>query len=154
MTLHLIKLCVGVSDVKELFEEYRRKSSRTKAGLKKQQPLEGRHATRHHPRQAEEILQGGSLYWVVSGFIRARHSILRLDQKKDAKGERRCVIVYDALPILVAPYPRRAFQGWRYLEAKDAPPDLPNQAKAWKELEGQSSMPAGMAKELRALGLI
>lgn len=150
MTVHLIKLCVGVSDVGHLVEEHERLA---KKALKRNKPVEDSHWTRMFPKRADEVLDGGSLYWVIKGTIRVRHRILRLDEVADAEGQQYCAIVYDPKVILVEPRPRRAFQGWRYLEADDAPPDLPNQRRALRSALAESDMPPKMLAELRELGL-
>jgi hypothetical protein len=150
MTVHLIKLCVGVSDVAHLVEEYERLA---KKALKRNKPVEDSHWTRMFPKRADEVTGGGSLYWVVKGVIRVRHRILRLDEVADADGQQYCAIVYDPKVILVEPRPRRAFQGWRYLEADDAPRDLPNQRQAMSNALAETDMPQKMLAELRELGL-
>ena len=99
------------------------------------------------------VLDGGSLFWVIRGIIRVRHRILRLDDVTDADGHEYCAIIYDPKVILVEPRPRRAFQGWRYLEADDSPPDLPNQRQALANVAAEGDMPAVMLAELRTLGL-
>ncbi len=150
MTVHLIKLCVGVSEVAHLVEEYERLA---KKALKRNKPVEDSHWTRMFPKRADEVTGGGSLYWVIKGMIRVRHRILRLDEVADADGQKYCAIVYDPKVILVEPRPRRAFQGWRYLEADDAPPDLPNQRQAMSNALAETDMPQRMLAELRELGL-
>lgn len=150
MAVHLIKLCVGVSDVAHLVEEHERLA---KKALKRNKPVEDSHWTRMFPKRADEVTGGGSLYWVIKGVIRVRHRILRLDEVADADGQQYCAIVYDPKVILVEPRPRRAFQGWRYLEADDAPPDLPNQRQAMSNALAEGDMPPKMLAELRELGL-
>ena len=76
------------------------------------------------PRRAAELLQGGSLYWVIRGVIRVRQRIAALEEVTGEDAIRRCAIVFDPALAPVAPRPRAAFQGWRYLAAKDAPPDI------------------------------
>jgi hypothetical protein len=150
MTVHLIKLCVGVSEVAHLVEEHERLA---KKALKRNKPVEDSHWTRMFPKRADEVTGGGSLFWVIKGVIRVRHRILRLDEVADADGQKYCAIVYDPKVILVEPRPRRAFQGWRYLEADDAPPDLPNQRQAMSNALAETDMPPKMLAELRELGL-
>ena len=147
MTVNLIKLCVGVSDVTQLVQEHERL---IKQALKRKtkKPVEDHHWTRMRPKRDEEVLDGGSLFWVIRGTIRVRHRILRLDDVTDADGQAYCAIIYDPKVILVEPRPRRAFQGWRYLDAKDAPPDLDRAAP------GVRNMPEAMRRELRELGLL
>ena len=152
MTVNLIKLCVGVSDVTQLIQEHERL---VKQALKRKtkKPVEDHHWTRMRPKRDEEVLDGGSLFWVIRGTIRVRHRILRLDDVTDADGQEYCAIIYDPKVILVEPRPRRAFQGWRYLEADDSPPDLPNQRQALANVAAEGDMPAVMLAELRTLGL-
>ena len=131
MPLHLIKLCVGVSELNE-FEEWRQEER--KAGRRMQ------HVTRMFPKRADEILGGGSIYWVIRGLVSVRQRILKLDTAVGRDGIRRCRITFDPDYVLVRPTPHRAFQGWRYLDPADAPPDLGKRS-------GLSRMPA----RLRAL---
>jgi hypothetical protein len=145
MTVHLLKLCVGVSDVLQLVQEHERLAK--KAGRRKKS-VEDQHWTRMRPKRVDEVLDGGSLFWVIRGIIRVRHRILRLDEVTDADGQEYCAIVYDPKVILVEPRPRRAFQGWRYLMVKDAPRDLDRVAP------GAKNMPEALRRELRELGLL
>ncbi|MET1028300.1 MAG: DUF1489 domain-containing protein [Dongiaceae bacterium] len=151
MTVHLVKLCVGIGTVQELID-YREDLAKRLRGKKK--PVEDQHWTRHRPKRAEDVLDGGSLYWVIRGTICARHRILRLDDVEDEKGSSYCSIVYDPTVIVTEPRPRRAFQGWRYLESADAPPDLPDQAAALRQASVEAELPTEMLIELRSLGLI
>ncbi len=119
--LHLAKLCVGVERPEELEAwQARRSAERAAAGLDDRP----RHVTRMRPRRAEELLDGGSLYWVMKGVIRARQRIVALEETDTGDGVRRCAIVLGPEVIRTAPAPRRPFQGWRYLDPQDAPPDL------------------------------
>ncbi len=139
MTLHLIKLCVGVGEIEELRHWV---AEALKAGAVDD------HVTRMFPKKREEILAGGSLYWVMRGMIMCRQPIADLQEVTDAEGIHRCRIVFEPLVFAVRPIPRRAFQGWRYLLPGDAPPDLKSgQASA-------ASMPEAMRRELAALALI
>ncbi len=142
----MIKLCVGVKTVEELakWQKERRAQQRT-AGVKR--PLT-RHLTRMSPKRAEEILDGGSLYWVMAGVVRCRQRIVKIGPTENQRGEKRCEIRLDPKIVKVVPRAFRAFQGWRYYDPKDAPADL-------SSLGGDvAEMPAKMAEELRALGLI
>ena len=138
MTLHLIKLCVGVNDIEELVRWVRD----AKAGRD-----ELCHVTRMFPRRKDEILPNGSLYWVIRGMILCRQPIVDLVPVRGKDGIERCRIEFKPKIVAVRPAPRRAFQGWRYLDAEDAPPDLAKGALAGK-------IPAKMRKELAALGLL
>ena len=139
MTLHLIKLCVGVSEIDELTHWV----SECRKG---RDTLD--HTTRMFPRRRDEILQGGSLYWVIRGIILCRQPIADLEEVRGEDGIGRCRIVFKPKIIAVRPTPRRAFQGWRYLPNDDVPPDL---TAGMRSVEG---MPEAMRRELAALGLL
>jgi hypothetical protein len=139
MPLHLIKLAVGVDDVphlRKLQKERRRERGRSVF------------YTRHLPRRGAEILDGGSIYWVVKGFIRVRQRILEFIPVVEDDGERYTMVRYDPKLVETVWQPKRPFQGWRYLVPQDAPPDRP--ARAGKE----DRLPEAMAEELRSLGLL
>ena len=159
MVVHLVKLCVGVESIDELVQ-YRERmieaKSRAKSRSRKANkgPIEDSHWTRSRPKRAEEVLDGGSLYWVIRGRICARHRILRLDDVTDDKGKAYCAIVYDPKVIVTESRPRRAFQGWRYLEAEDAPPDIADQRTALRDAKAEAGLPEKMVAELKALGLL
>jgi hypothetical protein len=141
--LHLIKLCVGVDSLQELADWQAKRLKEKKA---KGQKLELIHVTRQTPKRGAEILNGGSLYWVIKGHIMARQRLLELrDVKKN--GVPHCGLVYDKSLVPVRPRPRRAFQGWRYFEAKDAPPDM-------GEIKGAKGLPENLKRELASLGLL
>ena len=152
MTVHIVKLCVGVDSIEHLarFQESRRAQFEA-LGL----PVEHVHRTRNRPRRDGEVLDGGSLYWIIKGFIRARQAIIRLDHLHDDEGGKRCGFVLGPDLVRTELYARRPHQGWRYLEAKDAAPDLPEhlQANGWDPDE-HDGPPPEMAAELRALGLL
>ena len=86
--------------------------------------MELKHTTRMLPKRREEVLDGGSLYWVIKGFIAVRQRLLDIRPFVDKEGVSRCHLVYDKDLVVVSPQPRRPFQGWRYFEAKDAPRDM------------------------------
>jgi hypothetical protein len=146
MPLHLIKLSVGTDSVKDLEDWIRQKlKQQKKAGKKKPERV---HTTRMVPKRAEEILDGGSIYWVIRGQIMCRERVLDIRPFVDREGIGRCHLVLDPKCVLVEPRPFRAFQGWRYLEPKDAPRDLDRAAP------GARDMPEAMRRELRELGLL
>jgi hypothetical protein len=92
------------------------------------------------------LLEGGSLYWVIKGQIAARQKLLELRPvKKD--GIPHCGLVYHKDLVPVRPRPRSAFQGWRYLDAGEAPPDL-------AIAKGDTKLPEALRRELAALGLL
>ncbi|MBT6119507.1 MAG: DUF1489 domain-containing protein [Rhodospirillaceae bacterium] len=144
MTVHLIKLSVG-SENFESMKTYqaRRIEAAREAGL----PPWSSHHTRAMPRRRDEVLDGGSIYWVVKGVLLCRNPIRDLVRKVDADERPFCAIQYGPELIRVVPRAHRPFQGWRYLDPEDAPPDL-------GEAERQGEPPPEMAAELRALGLI
>jgi hypothetical protein len=155
MTVHLVKLCVGIESIDELaawFDSDDCKKARKRKGLKS--PNEHAHWTRMKPKRLEEVLDGGSLYWVIRGRICVRHPILRLDDVQDEKGNAYCAIVYEPKMILVETRPRRPFQGWRYLEAEDSPADLADQRAALRAARAEADLPPKMVAELKALGLL
>ena len=117
----MIKLCVGCESIEDL----RAWQKERLAGLKKRgRKAELTHTTRMVPKRRAEILDGGSLYWVIKGFVAVRQRLVDIRPFVDKEGVPRCHLVYDKAIVPVSPRPRRAFQGWRYLEAKDAPPDI------------------------------
>jgi len=145
MTVHLLKLCVGVDDLDDLraWHEKRRKAAE-KAGV----PFTLRHVTRSTPRRADEVLDGGSLYWVIKGLIQARQPIVDLEATVREDGEPACAIVMAPELIETERRPHRAFQGWRYLEADSAPADLKASRRSG------DALPVEMERELRELGLL
>lgn len=112
--LHLQKLCVGADGPEDLKAWQDTRPDRF-GGIV--------HVTRMQPKRGAELLAGGSLYWVMKGAIACRQRIIGLEEVRGEDGIRRCAIVMDRELMRTAPSPRRAFQGWRYLPAADAPPD-------------------------------
>jgi len=115
--LNLIKLCVGAEAVEDLLHWQSQARAKGPDGLP-------RHVTRMWPKREAELLDGGSLYWVFKGLALCRQPIARLDEYYREDGIRRCAIVLTPEVTRVAPSPKRAFQGWRYLAQDAAPPDL------------------------------
>ena len=142
MPLNLIKLCVGVDTVKELEDWIK---TRMKARKTRKEHI---HTTRMMPKRTDELLDGGSLYWVIRGSVMCRQQLIGVRPFVDKDGIGRCRLVLKPKVVLVAPRPYRAFQGWRYLAAKDAPPDLDRAAP------GAAAMPETLRRELRDLGLL
>jgi len=145
MPLHLIKLCVGADSVRDLKDWI---SDRLKEKRSRGEKPEHIHRTRMVPKRAAELIDGGSLYWVIRGEVMCRQRIRDVRPFVDKDGVGRCGLVLDPKVVLVEPRPYRAFQGWRYLPAKDAPRDLDKVAK------GAAAMPEAMRRELRELGLM
>lgn len=142
MAVNIVKLCVGVDTLAELAQwQETRVRDMQRRGL----APELMHITRQTPKRAGEVLDGGSLYWVIKGVITARQKLLDLRpvMRDDIP---HCALVYDPVLILVRPTPRRPFQGWRYLETKDSPPDV----TSWS---AQDETSESLRRELAALGL-
>lgn len=139
--IHLIKLSVGTQSVDDLIAW---RESRAAAGFGRNDGSH-LHRTRMMPKRAAEIIGAGSIYWVIAGAVRCRQTIVGLDAAVDHEGKRCCDIVLAPEIIRTLPWPRRPFQGWRYLSPADAPPDL---------AEGEEGPPEGMAEELARYGLL
>lgn len=143
--LHLIKLCVGVTDIADLatWQKKRRAEGKRRYNI---------HVTRAFPKRGEELLAGGSLYWVIQGRIRVRQRLIGIGEhvgnRNDEGGVLHCELQLDPKLIEVAARQCRPFQGWRYLEAKDAPPDLGDRAGRG------DALPPALEEELRELGLL
>lgn len=145
MSLNLIKLCVGAESIEDLetwiafrLDEMRR------AG----EPAEQFHTTRMVPKRCEELLDGGSLYWVIKGNVQCRQRLLDIRPFTDADGIGRCHLVLDPKIVPTDWQPRRAFQGWRYLTPGDAPADLGAGRSGW------AALPSDLRRELADLGLL
>lgn len=142
--IHLIKLSVGVASYEEL-ESYRNERAHW-WGADYGEDVHV-HRTRTMPKRADELLAGGgSIYWVMSGAIRCRQPILRFQQATDSEGKDCCDIIMSRDMFRTMPYPKRPFQGWRYLEPKDAPPDMASGV--------QEDGAEFIAEELAKLGLL
>lgn len=138
--VHLIKLSVGTESVEGLAAWHKTKRAQGSDGLP-------RHITRMWPRREAEILAGGSIYWVIKGEIRCRQRIVRFDEVIGTDGIRRCAIVLEPELIHTARALKRPFQGWRYLNPEDAPPDLPQARR------DDSALPRHLAQALAEIGL-
>ncbi len=133
MTLNMIKLCVGCDTVDELLE-WRRSEGGGQPWIMR---------TRQTPKRAAELSDGGSLYRVFKGFVLCRQRILEV-QTVGAGPASRCEVTLEPDVTLTQPMPRRPFQGWRYLDGKDAPADLRGL--------GDEAIPQPLAQRLRELG--
>ena len=145
MPLHLIKLCVGCESIKDLKGWV---AERMQAAKKKGLPLHHVHVTRMVPKRVDELLSGGSLYWVIRGEIAAREKIIAIEPFRDRDGIGRCRLVMQPKVIPVLARPMRPFQGWRYFTEDAAPPDLKAAGT------GVANMPEPLRRELRELGLL
>jgi len=146
MTLHLIKLCVGAASIEDLADwQTERMAEQKRAG---ERPLPF-HTTFQSPKRQAELLDGGSLYWVIKGIVSVRQKLVAIEDGHKTDGTPCCLLVLDPKLVAVRPVPRRAFQGWRYLPGEDAPDDL----KPGRQ-DGIAAMPSGMRKALADLCLI
>ncbi|EEX09699.1 conserved hypothetical protein [Ruegeria lacuscaerulensis ITI-1157] len=116
--INLVKLSVGSESVDSLIAWQDSYRQRFADGLP-------RHITRMWPKREAEILNGGSIFWVIKGVIQCRQRILRLDEVTGEDGIRRCAIVLDPQVHRTQGAQKRPFQGWRYLKPEDSPADLP-----------------------------
>lgn len=141
MPLHLLKLCVGVDTIADLEANIALRLS--------QRGAEGEHihTTRMVPKRAEEILGGGSLFWVIRGQIAARQPMRDIRPFTDGAGVGRCHLVLHPEVVPVLPRPCRPFQGWRYLGDDVRPQDL-------GAVAGAADMPEHLRYALRELCLI
>ena len=140
----MVKLCVGADSVEDLQSWV---AERLAHAARENQPVEQFHQTRMVPKRIEEILDGGSPYWVIKGKVQVRQPILAFRPVVDGEGIKRCRIVLEPRFVLTDWQPRRAFQGWRYLTPEEAPQDL----GAGGDM---AAMPPELRRELADLGLL
>ena len=138
--LNIIKLCVGAESVEDLADWHRAHAHVWAPGTTE-------HVTRMWPKRDEELLKGGSLYWVIKGVIQARQRLLGLAERRGGDGILRCALVLDAEIIRTENALRRPFQGWRYLDGDEAPRDLP------KGRAMDDALPPELAAALAEIGL-
>ncbi|WP_297323314.1 DUF1489 family protein [uncultured Bartonella sp.] len=143
MTIHLVKMCVGCSSIEELASwiDYRLEELR----VKREKP-EQYHVTRMVPKRIDELLDDGSLYWVMKGNIQCRQKLLDIRPFTDIEGIHRCKLVLEPKIIPTVWQPKRAFQGWRYLKTDEAPADDNSGGENW--------LPAALKQDLADLGLL
>ncbi|MEE4187738.1 MAG: DUF1489 domain-containing protein [Roseobacter sp.] len=139
--VNLIKLSVGTESIDDLATWQATKRAQTPEGLP-------RHVTRMWPKREDEIINGGSIYWVIKGVIQCRQTVLRLDEYIGQDGIRRCAIVLDPKLIRTQTSLKRPFQGWRYLPVSDAPPDLPEGRAA------EEPLPVELNRALAEIGVL
>jgi hypothetical protein len=144
MAVHLIKLCVGAESIEDLEQWIAERIAERRKRGERQLSL---HVTRMMPKRGAELLDGGSLYWVIRGQVAARQKLEEIAPFVDADGIGRCRLWMAPEVTAVLPRPYRPFQGWRYLAAKDAPPDL-------RAHGGVAEMPEALRRELSGLGLL
>lgn len=137
--IHLIKLSVGTQSVADL--------ARWQASGARRFNGRPAHVTRMWPKRAEEITDGGSIYWVIQGQIQCRQQVAELVETQGDDGIRRCAICLNPEIIHVAPTLRRPFQGWRYLIPEDAPADL-------SQRSDEEALPAALSAALAEIGVL
>jgi len=141
MALHLLKLCVGADSVEDLEAWIAARLAAAKgAGAAPEQF----HVTRMVPKRADELVEGGSLYWVIKGNVQVRQRLLEIRPFTDGEGVSRCRLVLEPELHRTRWQPRRPFQGWRYLKASDAPRDLS---------DGDHDLPPEMARAPKEAGV-
>jgi hypothetical protein len=140
-SINLIKLCVGCESVESQIAWQASTRALTADGLP-------RHVTRMWPKRSGELLNGGSLYWVIKGQVLCRQRIVRLDEVIGGDGIRRCGIVFDPDIIRTQSAIKRPFQGWRYLRHEDAPPDLPTARSS------EDVLPESLNRALAEIGVL
>jgi hypothetical protein len=132
MPLHLTKVAYGATSLEEMREWF---SARGDVA---------RLTTRYLPKRHAEIVPGGSLFWIFKHQLVMRSEILRFEEAES--GKTNIVISTELVPV--HPRPKRAHQGWRYLDEADAPIDLGDGQ------EPGETMPGNLASELARLGLV
>ena len=142
MPIHIRKLSVG-SDSVESMQEWQNQNKEFRDG-------KIWHTTRNWPRRGEELLNGGSMYWIIKGVMQVRQPIIGFDEEPADDPDKKpyCRIMLAPELILTKAWPHRPFQGWRYLKPEDAPPDIEGGARS------EDDMSAEMEAELRELGLL
>lgn len=146
MSVHLVKLCVGIDAIDALARWQRQRLAANTKEIGR--PLLF-HKTRMVPKRQNELLEAGSIYWVIRGVIQVRQRIVGFETGQLDDGAKCCLIFLAPELVAVHPTPRRSFQGWRYLDAGDAPPDIDATAK-----DDLLAMPQTMRRELAELCLL
>jgi hypothetical protein len=144
VALHLVKLCVGAQSIQDLRDWQKRRGVLCEAGY----PIVV-HYTRNRPKRWAELVDGGSLYWVIKGSILVRNPIVAVETVEREEDGKRCALVLKAEPVETLPKRHRPIQGWRYFASENAPPDRSAGVES-----GDFKVPPALAAELRSLGLI
>jgi hypothetical protein len=142
MVLHIVKLAVGVEDITHLVQQQKARMKRDGALV---------HTTRNTPIKSGEILDGGSIFWVIKRFVRVRQRIIGIETEVNSEGRRLCSFVLDRELVKTELKEFRAFQGWRYLRDGETPSDLNKIEKSGTVIE---DLPVDMQVELKTLGLL
>ncbi len=147
MPLHMLKLCVGATSIDDLARwQTSCLALQTMQGL----PKRIEHTTFQTPKRQDELLDGGSLYWVIKGVIQVRQRFAGFDVGTKQDGSACCLLVLDPKLVPVRPVKRRPFQGWRYLQPDDAPGDL----GANDDAAALAALSPQMRQDLASLGLL
>ena len=144
MTIHLLRMAARVESVAKLkqlqAERLVQSATENKSELFTY--------TRNIPKRIDELIDDGSIYWVIKKYIKVRQRILGIERHINEEGRAYCAIQIDPELKQVVARRQKAFQGWRYLKPEDIPVDLhPSQSKV-------ANLPSALADELRELGLI
>ena len=143
MTVNLLRMAVRIESISHLKEIQTERRALT----------DGKRLhsfTRNMPKRTDELIDGGSIYWVVKRLIRVRQKIIGIEKMTNAEGRNFCAIELDPSHILLDPRPQKPFQGWRYLKPEESPPDAPDGGV----VNFDSDMPSEMMIELKELGLL
>jgi hypothetical protein len=141
---NLVKLCVGCSSIADLEEWIEETRLHFKRLGRNYQPT---HTTRMMPKRIGAGKTDASLYWVMKSQIVCRQRLLEIRPVVDGEGISRCQLILEPVVHPVRPRPMKPFQGWRYLDQADAPPDL-------SALGANEDMPDDLRRELAGLGLL
>ncbi|MEO1205777.1 MAG: DUF1489 domain-containing protein [Pseudomonadota bacterium] len=145
MALNIVKLAVGAETIDDLVRWQNRCLAASQRATGKAELV---HTTFQTPRRQDEVLAGGSLYWVIKGIIQVRQRLIGFEDGQKENGSPCCLFVLDPELVVVKGKARRPFQGWRYLKPEDAPPDLAGLQ------DGAERLPPAMQRELAELGLL
>ncbi len=142
MSLNILKLCVGAESLDDLQIWSEQRLAQMVASKVEVQLF---HTTRMVPKRIDELLNGGSLFWVIKGQIQARQKLVDIRPFVDSEGIRRCKLMLGNEVIPTQWHPKRAFQGWRYLKGEEAPNDLG---------QDETALPVQLRSDLAELGLL
>ena len=141
MALHIVKLAVGIKDIAHLEQKQNARMNRNGILV---------HSTRNTPIKLKEILDGGSIFWVIKKFVRVRQRIISIETGVDIEGRRSCSFVLDTDLVKTELKESRAFQGWRYFRDEEIPQDL----HKIDSCRANEELPSEMQLELQTLGLL
>mgnify|MGYP001301808587 CR=1 FL=1 len=143
MTIHLLKPALKVQD---LFEFSQRQKTRW---MEHEGELVYPVWTSRKPAREEALLDGGSLFWIIKKQIRVRQNVLAVVPYESGADEKPSYLILCSPELIrVEPVRKKPFQGWRYLEAENAPPDI------GRIMAMDEPPPPEMEKDLREAGLL